>query len=709
MPKNTRKSNHQKYQYSTGTEKVNFRLVFIFISIFLGFSAVTAKLYFIQIQKHGYYSTIVVDHRENMHILAARRGTIYDRNGKILARDILQYSVAILKNRLQDGNKTLKKTSQILGIPASNLRKKLKEKSNFVYIKHQVFPEQAEQLERLKNPAIHLEKKFQRIYPHNHYAAHVLGFCNLDNKPLGGVEYQYNKYLEGKPGWEMLEMDGIGRRLPNLDLQREDPINGFDIRLTLDVDFQMIVDDELARGVQNSNAADGIAILMNSNTGEILSLANYPSFNPAKASQYRSEILKNRAILDVIEPGSTFKIVTLAAALEVLKVKIDQDIVFCENGSYAKSGHNFRDYEKFAWLTARKVFENSSNIGVVKIAERLKKEVLYRYTRNFGFGMSTGIDLPGESSGILHPLNNFSKTSHLFMSFGYEIGVTPLQLISAYAIPASGGHLMKPYVLKTIFGDDGREYRENEPEKIRTVISQDAASLMTDVLLGAVKNGTGKEAFIDNIAIAGKTGTAQLYDIEKGAFDSRKHLASFVGYFPAYSPKFVLLIMIRHPKGKYYGGLVAAPVFRKIVQRIMSINTIPDLMIAGNVLPASEVTNKNIPNVVNLTPADAIDVLKQLDLKYSFVGKGNIVIRQEKSKEFEQVPGVVLYLDQSIEYSEKIMPSVTGLTMKEALSLLNENKILCEVQGSGIVISQLPKAGSKISNGGPVKVVCKPS
>jgi len=709
MPKNLQKNKQQNYKYSTSTEKVNFRLVFIFVSVFLGFMGVVAKLYFIQIQKHSYYTKIATDRLENKRVLEARRGTIYDRNGEILARDILQYSVAILKNRLPQKNKNLGEISQILGISVNSLRKKLNDKSNFVYIKHQVFPEQAELLKNLKNPAIHLEKKFHRIYPYKLNASHLLGFCNLDNKPLGGVEYQYNKFLEGKSGWEMLEKDAFGRHLPNLDLQREDPINGLDIRLTLDINLQRIVDDELAWGVQSSNAADGIAILMNPNTGEILSLSNYPFYDPATVSKYRSEILKNRAIIDIVEPGSTFKIVTLAAALEILKVNIDKDIVFCENGNYPKFGHNFRDYEKFAWLTTRRVFENSSNIGVVKIAERLKKEVLYRYIRNFGFGMSTGIDLPGEGSGILHSLKKFSKSSHLFMSFGYEIGVTPLQLLSAYAIPANGGHLMKPYVLSTIYGENGRPFQKNTPEEIRTVISREAASVMTDVLRGVVKNGTGKEAFIDNMAIAGKTGTAQLYDIEKGTFDSKKHLASFVGYFPADAPQFVLLIMIRHPKGKYYGGLVAAPVFKKIVRRIISSNTAPDLMITENILPASEILNLNIPNLVNLTRDDAIEILDQQGLKYYLVGKGNIVMRQEKSKEFDKEPGVVLYLDRSIEYSEKIMPSVTGLTMKEALSLLNENKILFEIQGSGIVISQLPKAGSRIANGGPVKVVCKPS
>jgi hypothetical protein len=295
------------------------------------------------------------------------------------------------------------------------------------------------------------------------------------------------------------------------------------------------------------------------------------------------------------------------------------------------------------------------------------------------------------------------------MSFGYEVGVTPLQLISAYAIPANGGKLMKPFVLQAIYGEQGRKYKKNRPEEIRAVISREASNMITDVLTGAVKEGTGKQAYLENISIAGKTGTAQLYDTERGKFDSRKHLASFVGYFPADDPKFVLLIMVRHPKGDYYGGLVAAPVFRKIVQRIMNINSSPELMLTEKILPASQHKGIDIPNVVNLSLEDATAILKNQGISYSTIGDGNLVYRQEKIDESGMVAKVILYLDQNIEYTEQIMPSVTGLTLREAINLLHENKILWEIQGSGIVISQLPKAGSKVSNGGPVKVVCKPS
>jgi membrane peptidoglycan carboxypeptidase len=282
-------------------------------------------------------------------------------------------------------------------------------------------------------------------------------------------------------------------------------------------------------------------------------------------------------------------------------------------------------------------------------------------------------------------------------------------LISAYAVPANDGRLMKPYLLEMVYGADQRIHQKNEPSEIRAVISKEAAELITDVLLGAVKNGTGKEAFLENVPIAGKTGTAQLYDIEKGTFDSNKHLASFVGYFPARNPRYALLIMIRHPKGNYYGGLVAAPVFRKIVQRIMNMSSVPEFPIAENSNQSTKKGWLNIPEVTGFSRDNAVETLKKKGLKVRLAGDGDKVIRQENLVEFEKVTGVVLYLENKIHYAERVMPAITGLSLKEALNLLSQSQIPYEVQGSGIVIQQLPKAGSRIENGNPVKIVCKPS
>ncbi len=708
------RTRNKNYRHHSGNEMpqnggTNFRLGFMFLFLFAGFLLIGWKLIDVQIVNHAYYKKKAIDNTNNRFKVSARRGTIMDRKGRILARDALQYSVALSSKRLKNKSKVLQEIEKSLKISAATVERKLRSNRDFVFIAHKVLPLDVENLKALKDPGVILDRRFLRVYPYRTNAAHVLGFCDRDNNPLGGIEYQYNDYLQGKPGWMMAERDGFGNQVPNLDYPGEEPIDGLDVNLTIDIDYQIILDDELKKAVEKNRAADGMAILMNPSSGEILALSNYPCFDPQKSNLYTEDVLRNRSITDAYEPGSTFKIVTLAAALENLHVNLDKDIFFCENGRYSRFGLKFSDYKEYGWLTARRIFENSSNIGVVKIAEKLEREVLYRYVRNFGFGMPTGVDLPGESTGILSTLDKFSRTTHLFMSFGYEVGVTPLQLITAYSAVANGGRLMKPYVMKTISRDGDRTIRENEPETIRHVISGETSRIMTDVLQGVVKTGTGNAAYVESFSIAGKTGTAQLYNEKLKTHDSRKHLASFVGYFPLYDAEFALLVMIREPAGNYYGGIVAAPVFREIARRIMSLYAAEQSRyIAAQGNPAAG-ESFLIPNVENLEKETAESILKNLDLDVRVVGKGDAVVRQEEIRENGKVTGVILHVDDGSRMRELIMPALTGKSLKEALSLLSEIDQDPDVDGSGIVVSQQPSAGSKIFNSKNVKLILKPS
>ena len=709
MSKKTKYQHNYPFPQPQISRKVNFRLIFIFICVFVSFGAITAKLVKVQIIEHEKYAEMCRKNAENRHEIAARRGTILDRRDRVLAKDILQYSVALSANRLQNKEKVKSALKRHLNLSSAYIESKIKKNSRYTFLAHRIPANKVGALKQLKDPGLILEERFLRVYPYRFNAAHVLGFCDLDNNALGGIEYQYNNYLQGKSGWKIYEKDAFGFQLPDLDFPGEEPIDGMDVKLSLDIDFQIIVDDEIKKAVKSSKAVDGIAILMDPNSGDILALSNYPTFDPAKPNRYRSNALKNRAVTDIFEPGSTFKIVTLAAALEMLHIKLDQDIFFCENGKYRLYGHQFTDYKQYGWLTARRVFEHSSNIGVVKIAEKLKKEVLFNYARNFGFGIKSGIDLPGESVGILNPLKRFSKASHLFMSFGYEVGVTPLQLVSAYGVLANGGKLMKPKVMLAIQEKDKRVVKKNHTEIIRRVISRDAADLMTSVLLGAVKNGTGKEAYYENLEVAGKTGTAQLYDIEKGTYDSRKHLASFVGYFPAYAPRYVLLVMIRQPQGKYYGGQVAAPVFKNIAQRIMSLQPMDQVVLAQLIQNRKNQTSPVLTNVIGLEREMAVDILEDAGFKVKVSGKGKFVSRQQKILEDGNLIGVKLFMADLTPKQVTVMPALTGMSLKEALSLLSDFDITPVIVGHGVVISQQPKAGSKIFNKKPVKLKCQPS
>lgn len=701
---------HQPWSPSHQREPVNYRLGFIYILTFLAFFVIGAKLFVLQVMSHSYYLDKAKKNAENKRELPARRGTIFDRQGRILAKDVLNYSIAISAKRLKNRQKVLKVLVSTFDLSLHEINQKMAKNSNFVYLLHKVHPRDAERLRQLKDPGLILEKRFLRVYPYRTAASHIIGFCDLDNHALGGIEYQYNDYLQGKAGWSIFQKDALGGQLPDLDYRGEDPIDGMDVTLTIDIDYQTIVDEELRRGVEKFQAVDGVAVLMNPMTGEILALSNYPYFNPFQPNQYDQSVLRNRVITDIVEPGSTFKIVVLAAALEQLQLKLDREMIFCENGRYPLYGQVFTDYRKYGQLSARSVFEHSSNIGVVKIAQKLKKEIFYKYARNFGFGMTTGIDLPGESAGILSSLDKFSKTTHLFMSFGYEVGVTPLQLACAYSVVANGGKLLKPYVMQKITRENGRIIKENEAEVLRMVLAKETTQLMNTVFEGVVQRGSGKEAFMTDFSIAGKTGTAQLYDKKIRRYDPHKHLASFIGYFPSQAPRFVLLVMIRQPKGNYYGGLVAAPIFRSIAQKIINLDLEQSVQYASKDRAERPSQKKvEIPDLENLDVEVAEKILESLDLKIKTIGEGNTVIRQQVVKEDNEIVGLNLYVGDESDRRMKTMPSLTGMSLKEALSTLSEIHLSAEVDGHGVVVSQQPKAGSRIDKLKTVRLVCKPT
>lgn len=687
----------------------SFRIGILVIIAVVCFILILYRLVMLQVVNHAYYKNRSDENIENRHILSAKRGTIFDRRGRALAKDAIQYSVAVSKNQIQNQAKLIQTIEKVTNLSKSVIQQKLKKKSNFVIIARKISPKKLEMIKDLNEPGLVLEEKFLRIYPFGKNAAHVIGFCDVDNKPLGGIEYQYNKYLQGKPGWKIYQRDALGNQLPNLDFTGQEPIDGFDIVTSLDMDFQTILEDELKSASERAKAVEAVAVLMDPNSGEILALANYPQFDSNEASNFSLLARKNRAVSDVYEPGSTFKIVLLAAAIERLNINIDKDIYFCENGTYNLFSHKVLDHKKYGWLTPRRIIENSSNIGTMKIAGDLKPELMYKYIRNLGFGMITGLDLPGESSGILHPLNKFSKTTHYYLSIGYEIGVTPIQLINAYAAIANGGKLYTPYLMKQILGPNNTIIRSNSPLLIRRVLAPETASRMQDILYGVVEEGTGRAASIEGVHIAGKTGTAQLYDPKTKSYDRTKHLASFVGFFPLEKPRYVLLIMIRQPKGEFYGGLVAAPAFKKMAQRILSIDPPQGIEYTQLSFESNVLSSENLPQVENLEVELASNILDASGIRYEFRGNGPFVIRQEEIRENERIEKVILHLGKPIGNNISVMPSLTGLSLKEALNTLSDFNLTTSVEGNGTVVRQDPKAGTKINQKMPIKLVCKPS
>lgn len=689
--------------------KPGFRLVIIGFFSVVFFLVIFVKLVKVQVLEHDRYRDLAKKNIQSRQVVPAMRGTIYDRQGRELAKDVIQYKVAIRQQSCKNSQKVIHQVSGILGIPVAEIKKKVRQNPKFALISKRVSPEKAKQLKGVGDPGIDLEKRFLRVYPYKKNGAHFIGYCSVDNSALGGIEYQYNHYLQGKPGWKIYRRDARGGQSLNLDYSGADPIDGMNVKLTIDMDYQEILSDELRDAVEKNKAREGVAVLVNAQTGAILGLSNYPQFDPNIPDQYSDYQRRNKAVTDFIEPGSTMKIVALSSALENLNVDLDNTIINCENGRYRLRGRNILDHKKYGKLSLRKVIENSSNIGTIKLVKNLDRRIFYRYLRNFGFGMMSGVDLPGESPGMLESLDKFSAVSESYMSIGYEIGVTPLQLTMAYSAIANGGKLLKPFIAQEVFDTGQTIILRNKPQTIRQVISPETAAQITGTLIGVVNHGTGKKAYLKEMPVAGKTGTSQLYDSEKGRYDNSRHTASFVGFFPAKNPHFTLLLVIKEPKTSPYGGAVSAPAFKNMAERICSISNLQVEPDEESLPRADSDKEKSIPQVKDLNVETAKIILANQGIKMKILGSGNKVKKQEEVIKDGKLEEIRLFTENTGSGNKLVMPPLKGLSLKEALLVLAEFRIVPSVEGNGVVIRQTPTAGVKMSDRKTVKLICKPA
>jgi cell division protein FtsI/penicillin-binding protein 2 len=689
------------------------RLTILGIFWVLGMLLVVAQLIIVQVLSHEKYDKIAQSHLQNRRELPAQRGNIIDRNGELIAVDLIYYSLGVRPELLKNPDKNARQLADIVKISRNSALKKIKSKRSFVYLKHRLSPETAARIKALKLEGIVLEKKFSRYYPYGGIGAQIVGYCDFDNKARAGLELEYDEMLKGKSGWSIYLRDALGNQFPNLDFPTTNPVNGLNVETTIDMVYQGILEEELKKAVSQHKASSASAVLLDPLSGEVLGISNYPGFNPNYYNQYSMDKYRNRAITDVYEPGSTFKIIALTLCLEQLKLNLQKELVYCENGALPLAQKVVKDHQKFGYLTAQQVFEKSSNIGVIKLARRFKAPVFYRYARDFGFGVSTGVDLPAEAAGILHKPAEFSRYSLSYLSIGYEVAVTPLQIACAYAAIANDGLLMQPHVVRRVVDQNGKIHTENYPQGIRQVISPATAQRLKEVLFGVVENGTGQNARVSGISIAGKTGTAQKISRKTNSYTSDSHVASFVGFFPVESPRFVMLVVIHNPKYGYYGSLVAAPVFRNIAQRIIGLpveDREENLALAQIVVDLP--TLKDVMfSLEGMEVKKAVKLLKNKDLEYEVVGSGNLIYRQEPAahSEISERQKVKLYTETKDVSNQQIMPSLTGLTLKEALQILSDWNIKIEVEGSGVVIKQMPGAGKKMDRKDKVKLVCNPA
>lgn len=566
-------------------QRIRAFIFFILLELFFGF--LIYRLFSLQCIQHDKYEGKYTAQQISSCNIMAKRGNIYDRNFQPLAVRIQSYSLYADPSNIKDWNLAAQYLSPILGMTEGDIIQKFKSSNYFVWLKRQLPDEMVNKIKLTGMKGLAFIEEGKRFYPRDGLAAHAIGFAGLDNKGLEGVEKAYEQYILGDSQAFKVKMDRMGRNLEPQRVDWDSITSGYDLLLTIDEVIQNIVEKSLKQACDKWQALGGSVIVMDPGTGEILALANYPTYDLNQASSSDEDHRRNRAIRDLYEPGSVFKVITGAAAINE-KVFKPHDLIDCEGGTYAINTRIIHDVHSYDVLTFSEVIEKSSNIGITKIASRLGDKKMYHYIEAFGLNRKTGIDL-SESLGYVRPLEKWTHYSMSSIPYGQELSITPLQMLCAINAIANQGIIMKPFIVRGVVEQNeslksdalriasiniGSQFMKPEfaveffPEQAKTPISRETARIMKDILVNVVEKGTAKEAKVDGYVVAGKTGTSQKAS-SKGGYMSGKYISSFAGFLPAQKPQISMIVIIDEPKGSYYGGTVACPIFREIATQVM--------------------------------------------------------------------------------------------------------------------------------------------
>ncbi|OOC60544.1 stage V sporulation protein D [Paenibacillus ihbetae] len=625
------------------------RLLWSLLLLLLLFSALIVRLGYVQIGKGAELSAKAEELWRRAIPFTAKRGEILDRNGTALVTNITTPTIWAIPAQIQNPDETAKTLSGILGVGEADVKKAITKRNSMVeQIKpggRKITMELAQEIRDLKLPGIVVAEDNKRYYPYGDLAAHILGFAGIDNQGLTGMEAKHDDKLKGFNGNISYLSDAGGRLMPGSTETYKEPRNGLNLELTIDKSIQSIMERELDQAMVKYQANGAWSIAMNPKTGEILAMASRPSYSPANYQEFSPETYnRNLPIWMTYEPGSTFKIITLAAALEEGKVDLKNDHFF-DSGAVEVGGARLRCWKRggHGSQTYLEVVQNSCNPGFVALGQKLGKESLFQYIRDFGFGSKTGIDLNGEENGILFKLDNVGPVELATTAFGQGVSVTPIQQVAAVSAAINGGKLYKPYVAKAwIHPETGEVVEEVKPQMVRQVISEETSKQVREALESVVAKGTGRPAFIDGYRVGGKTGTAQ--KVVNGRYSSTEHIVSFIGFAPADDPEIVVYTAVDNPKGIQFGGVVAAPIVQNILEDALHYMNIP---------PRKD----QVPR----------------DYKYG------------------EVPTVTV-------------PDLVGATVQELYEDLNMNFNLAKSGTGNTVISQAPKPGSRVERGSTIRI-----
>jgi cell division protein FtsI (penicillin-binding protein 3) len=626
----------------------------------VAFGGVTARLAYLQLVRNADLSAMAQRQYSRTVVLQAERGAILDRQGVPLAVSSPAESLFAQPRSAGDPVRVAARLAPILAVPPSELHAALVGPRPFVWLRRNLPPTVAEQVRALREPGLGLIPEPLRLYPNRELAAHVIGFEGVDGG-LEGIERSWERTLAGTPGRAVIGRDALGREVLTERILKS-PAPGQGVMLTLDAHIQHIAEREIDAAWRRTGAKAAMAVVLEPRTGDVLAMALRPTFNPNTFMDVGSrDVWRNRAVTDPFEPGSTFKAILAAAALEEGVVKPD-DLIFGEQGSITIARTTIHDWKPYGWLTFAEVLQNSSNVGAIKVGLALGAPRYYRHMTNFGFGALTGAGIPGESRGVLREPERWSALSLPTLAIGQEVSVTALQMVAAFGAIANGGVMMQPRLVRSVFDAQGREIRRVPPVKVRQVISPETARVLTQLLVRVVDTGTGRLAAIPGYQVAGKTGTAQKLDPNTRRYSRAPGVLSFVGFAPADEPRFAMLVLVDEPRTERWGSEAAAPIFATIGREIMRSLEIPP----RDTPPVQIVTGPGPESPVEL-PVRLVSAA-----------------------------------------GETVMPNLKGRALRSALAALEPLGLRVAVTGRGVVAQQTPTPGVAVEPGATARLMLAP-
>lgn len=666
------------------------RRAFVIISLLVFWMfIITTRLVYLQTFQHETLSRRARLQQQDAIETSPMRGLVLDRQGRELARSVDTESFFAVPTEIEDEEKAATNLAPLVGYDRETLIKRLREgrekNRKFVWIARKLEAEQAQRIAALKINGLYSLKEPKRFYPNGQLASHVLGFVGLDEVGLGGVEQVYNERIQGEAGKLFVETDAHRRPYNSLEVE---PRPGESVVLTIDQMVQYRTEQALLSAVENSKAKSGTAIVLDPRTGEILALANAPSFDPNDARAAAAECRANQALQNIYEPGSTFKIVAYSAAIEEGMVKPD-DRIDCQMGQVNVNGRIVHDHHAFGSLTITEALAKSSNVAAIKLGLRLGDARMYDYIRRYGFGARTNIELPGETAGLLRPVGRWQPTSMGSIAMGQEIGVTPLQMAAAFGAIANDGVRIAPHLVREIRAGDGSLTYQAQPESHR-VVSAETAKVLRGMLESVTVSGTAKKAQVEGYTAAGKTGTAQKIDPKTKTYSSTKYIGSFVGFAPVENPAVVIIVVIDEPAGAYHGGDVAAPVFREIAEQIL-----PDLGVA----PDTEMKLSN-PIANALRDAEAAERMRaelqrQTEERAATLPQVATIDAREGADQVIYAPATARGV---------LMPDLRGKSVRDAARVCAQLGLQMEARGEGRALRQSQAAGAEVEAGHTVRI-----